>query len=183
MTSNPRREWKSFSCVCRCSVRFLMRSDSNATCTSGAPVFLPPSPCSLISSCLRSTVIDIGFSPYSLEVQYPHRNQLACLEPGQGNEPALRHGADHAAGSKLVNTVAVLSVEQSNRLSRPKADRLGGRQSQGRDVVQRGFDGQKVLKSGGTMPQGLQRFQRNRPLLRERPDGGAPQVPDMGASP
>src|SRR5688500_11753335 len=122
-------------------------------------------------------------SPCSLEVQYPHRNQLAGLESGQGHEPALRHGADHAAGSKLVNTVAVLSVEQSNRLSRPKADRLGGRQSQGRDVVQRGFDGHKVLKSGGTMPQGLQRFQRNRPPLRERPDGGSPQVPDMAASP
>src|SRR5262247_569858 len=105
MTSRPRREWKSFSCVCRCSVRFLMRSDSNATCTSGAPVFLPPSPYSLISSCLRSAVIDIGFL-LVLEVQHPHRDQLAGLEPSQGHEPALRHSADHAAGSKLVNPVA-----------------------------------------------------------------------------
>src|SRR5262245_5298423 len=183
MTSNPRREWKSFSCVCRCSVRFLIRSDSKATCTSGAPVFLPPSPYSLISSCLRSAVIDIGCLLHSLEVQHPHRNELAGLESRQGHEPALRHSADHAAGSKLVNTVAVVSVEQSNRLSRPKADRLGGRQSQGRDVVQRGFNGQKVLKSGGTMPQRLQRFQRNRPRLRERPDGGPPQIPDMATSP
>src|ERR1700742_1661595 len=159
MTSRPRREWKSFSWLCRCSVRFLIRSLKMATWTSGEPVSLLPLAYSLMTSDFRSEVIDIGFSFRESEVHHAHRTELARFETGQSDEPAFGHGANHVAGGEPPNTVAVESVEKSNRLPGPKAYRLGGRQGQCRDVVQRGLDRQNVLKSGGTMAQSLQGVQ------------------------
>jgi hypothetical protein len=58
---------------------------------------------------MRSTVIDVRFLPPQ-EFQYT-RNQLACLETRQGHEPALGHGANHAARGKPVDAVAVLPMQ------------------------------------------------------------------------
>ncbi len=52
--NSPRRLWKSFGCDRRCSVNWLIRSVSIATCTSGEPVSLPCVRCASITSCLRS---------------------------------------------------------------------------------------------------------------------------------
>src|SRR5882762_3995852 len=104
MTSNPRREWKSFSWLCRCSVKFLMRSLKMATWTSGEPVSSVPLAYSLITSDFRSAVIDIGFS--HSKVHHAHRNDLACFETGQSNEPAFGHGTNHVAGGEPPDTVA-----------------------------------------------------------------------------
>src|SRR5215204_6224289 len=54
--SRPRREWWSFECVRRCSVRSLMRSVSSATWTSVLPVSFSPLPNCAISSRFRSWV-------------------------------------------------------------------------------------------------------------------------------
>src|ERR1044072_6218792 len=108
MTSRPRREWQSFSWPCRCSVRFLIRSERIAICTSGEPVSLAPLAYSLMTSDFRSAVIDIGFLlSRNLKVHPAHRNELACFETGQSNEPAFRHGANHVARGKSPDTVAV----------------------------------------------------------------------------
>src|SRR5215475_560889 len=101
MTSRPRREWKSFSWLCRCSVRFLIRSERIAIWTSGDPVSFSPLAYSLMTSDFRSAVIDIGFLlSRKLEVHHAHRNELARFETGQSDEPAFGHGANHVARGK-----------------------------------------------------------------------------------
>src|SRR5215217_5091789 len=54
--SRPRREWWSFLCSRRCSVRWLMRAVSRATWTSVDPVSLSPLPWRATISCFCSTV-------------------------------------------------------------------------------------------------------------------------------
>src|SRR5829696_8962396 len=54
--SSPRREWWSFLCSRRCSVRWLMRAVSRATWTSVDPVSASPLPWRATISCFCSTV-------------------------------------------------------------------------------------------------------------------------------
>src|SRR4051812_3532608 len=95
MTSRPRREWKSFLCVERWSVRFRMRSDRIATWTSGEPVspdFIAYSP---MSTCLRSAVIDIVH--VLLAIDYSHRAQHAILDPRQADQEMVVFCPDNRA--------------------------------------------------------------------------------------
>src|SRR5690606_15425895 len=55
----------------KCSVRLAIRSVRIATCTSGEPVSPSARACSLMTSCLRSAVIDIVI-PFVLEIEAPH---------------------------------------------------------------------------------------------------------------
>src|SRR5512132_1052757 len=54
--SSPRREWWSFLCARRCSVSWLMRSVSSATCTRVFPVSRSSLPNCLVSSAFLSCV-------------------------------------------------------------------------------------------------------------------------------
>src|SRR5437867_2003058 len=103
MTSSPRREWKSFLCVPRWSVRLRMRSDRIATWTSGEPVspgFIAYSPISVV---LRSAVIDIGFVPSTIDDA--HRMQHAVLDPRQRDKPPIVPRADDRAVGEGVETL------------------------------------------------------------------------------
>src|SRR5579875_116390 len=66
MTRRPRREWKSFVWVARCSVSFWMRSLRMATWTSGEPVSPSLRAYWEMISCLRATLIDIGIVSFEL---------------------------------------------------------------------------------------------------------------------
>jgi hypothetical protein len=54
-------------------------------------------------------VIDIENS-FQLKVYDTHRDQFACIKPGQGHDFASRHGANHAAGFKFADTIAILPM-------------------------------------------------------------------------
>ena len=60
IAKSPRREWLSFLLSWKCPVRLLIRSVRIATWTSGLPVSPSVRANFLISSALRSAVIDIG---------------------------------------------------------------------------------------------------------------------------
>jgi len=49
------------TCVLKCSVRLVIRSDNSATCTSGEPVSPDFTEYDLITSALRAVVIDIVY--------------------------------------------------------------------------------------------------------------------------
>src|SRR5436190_7030623 len=78
--SRPRREWWSLLCSRRCSVRWLMRSVSSATCTLVEPVSFSLDPKRAAISRLRSLVIAVMSAATVAE---PSRRQassggLAC---------------------------------------------------------------------------------------------------------
>src|SRR5437870_12773380 len=95
MTKSPRREWKSFLCVPRWSVRLRMRSDRTATCTSGEPVSPDLVAYSPMSVCLRSAVIDIGLCPSTIDDA--NRPELAPLDPRQRDQQHLVPRPDNRA--------------------------------------------------------------------------------------
>src|SRR5215470_3896534 len=140
MTRRPRREWKSFSCDFRCSVRLLMRSLRTATCTSGEPVSLGFLAYSWMTACLRSAVIDIVNPLRLLKVQHAYRTKIAALETRQRHRLAARHGTHQTAAFEMADALQILAAEQAHRLAATQAVRLGIGQGQGRDVVQRGLD-------------------------------------------
>src|SRR5881396_4077519 len=100
MTNSPRREWKSFLCVERWSVRLRMRSDRIATWTSGEPVSPDLTAYSPMSVCLRSAVIDIGFVPSTIDDA--HRPKTAILDPRQGYNQLIQPRADDRAVREIV---------------------------------------------------------------------------------
>ena len=89
--SRPRREWLSLTWDLRCSVRLVMRYVRIATCTSGDPVspyFLANA---LMTSALRSGVIDIvdsllaaGGSDEAGQVEHALGDDFAAVDFGEG---------------------------------------------------------------------------------------------------
>src|SRR5579864_491575 len=115
MTSRPRLEWKSLLCVARCSVRFLMRSLSTATCTSGEPVSPSLRAYSLMTSCLRGSAIDIG-SLLSLKVQHTHRTKRAVCDLGERHQLCAAGGADAPAIAQLQHESPIGGSEREHGL-------------------------------------------------------------------
>ena len=77
-----------------------MRSDRIATCTSGEPVSSGFNAYSPISACLRSGVIDIGFS--LLAIDDAHRPKRAVLDPHQGDgKPILPRADERPVGNPI----------------------------------------------------------------------------------
>src|SRR5829696_2181002 len=99
--SSPRREWWSFLCSRRCSVRWLMRAVSRATWTSVDPVSLSPLPWRATISCFCSTV------------SVMRRAKLAALHlAGCGTDLAgLIHVAAHL-GDQVVDRLEPLLAPQ-----------------------------------------------------------------------
>src|SRR5271155_2591485 len=100
MTSNPRRERKSFLCVPRWSVRLRIRSERIATCPSGEPVSLVFTAYSPMSVCLRSAVIDIVAFPSKID--HPHRQQTPDFDPRQPDQKLVVPRTDDRAVVKPV---------------------------------------------------------------------------------
>src|SRR2546421_77414 len=178
MTRRPRREWKSLLCVAKCSVRFLMRSLSTATWTSGEPVSPSLRAYSLMTSCLRGSVIDIG-SLLSLVVQHTHRTKRAVGDLGERHQLGAAGGADALAVAKLQHEGPIGGAEREHGLAASQAGRFGLRQGKRRDVVQRRLDRKQVLEWGRTMPKGGEFIQGNRLGLVEGPHPGAPEGRNM----
>src|SRR6185436_1966634 len=125
-----------------------MRSLRIATWTSGEPVSSLAWAYDLISSALRAAVIDIGLS-IELEVENAHRPEGHAVQTDQRHQPAFLFGAINGAGGRCV-------PGQVDRLALAQPVRLGLRQGQRRDVVQRGRDGGQGPEKRRNMPEGLQ---------------------------
>src|ERR1700759_285741 len=102
MTSNPRREWKSFLWVDRWPVRLRIRSLRMATWTSGDPVSPSFAPYSVMSTCLRSAVIDISPVPSAIDDSYWAK--AVFFDPGQRNQGLIVPSADDHAVLEPVET-------------------------------------------------------------------------------
>src|SRR3954464_6965626 len=89
--SSPRRLWKSFACVLRCSVRLVIRSVSRATWTSGLPVSAEAWAYSDTSAVLRSAVIDIGLLR-GKGLQKALGLEPAIFEAAESDRAPPRHG-------------------------------------------------------------------------------------------
>src|SRR4029450_7645836 len=85
-------------------------------------------------------------------------------------------GAQKGAGRRYV-------PGQEYWLALAQPVRLGLRQGQRRDVVQRGLDGGQGPEKRGNMPEGLQFGKRNGRLLAEWPGGGPTQETQMSDGP
>ncbi len=95
--SKPRLEWKSFRWVFRCSVRWAMRLESKAICTSLEPVSFSWTRFSSIILCLSMYSDMIYFSDFSVRGFCPCKTAPqpkpgaplclvpACLEPARGS--------------------------------------------------------------------------------------------------
>src|SRR5580700_5446146 len=177
MTRSPRREWKSFLCVPRCSVRFRMRSDKIATCTSGEPVSPVLTAYSPMSACLRSGVIDIGLFPST--VDHAHRPKPAFIDPGQCDKESIVPRADDRAIFDPIETRPLARILRRHPLAMAQPGGFHCRQGEGRDVVQRRLDRQQMLGSDETMPKRQRRIQRNCLRLAKAADGEPPQFGDM----
>src|ERR1700704_1524514 len=140
-----------------------MRSLRMATWTSGEPVPALPWAYDLISSALRAAVIDIGIS-IELEVEHAHRLGRGAVRADQRYQLALQLGSYQSAGGRCV-------PGQEHLLALAQLVRLGLRQGQRRDVVQRGRDRGQGPEKRRNMPEGLQFGKRNGRCLPERPGG------------
>src|SRR5215831_11205943 len=97
MTRSPRREWKSFLCVDKWSVRLRMRSLRIATWTSGDPVSPSFVAYSVMSACLRSAVIDTDLILSTINDSY--RPEAAVFNLRERNQYPLEPNArDRALG-------------------------------------------------------------------------------------
>src|SRR6201996_762762 len=163
MTSSPRRLWTSFLCVCRCSVRFLIRSDRIAIWTSAEPVSASALPYSMTSSALRSFVIDI-VTPSGFVVKNAHRLGFRAVDPHHRNGLALPQSKSNAAvtpfGYQFSQPVAVMVREETDSLSTSQPLRLVRRQGQCRDVVQHGLDRQNMRGQSGYIARKRVKVQR-----------------------
>src|SRR5215471_18077786 len=83
MTSNPRREWKSFLCVAKWSVRLRIRSLRIATWTSGEPVSRSLVAYSAMSVCLRSAVMDTDLILSTIDDS--RRSETAVFDPSESD--------------------------------------------------------------------------------------------------
>src|SRR5690348_535537 len=146
MTRSPRREWKSFLWVPRWSVRWRIRSERNATCTSGEPVSPDLVAYSPMSVCLRSAVIDIGWIPSTIDDT--ERPKQTSLDPRHGDNKPLVPRADNRA----IGDPGKLCRLRRHCLTVTQPSRFVCRQGEGRDVVQRRLDRQQMLGSCQTMP-------------------------------
>src|SRR6185369_17506801 len=142
-----------------------MRSLRIATWTSGEPVSALPWAYDLISSALRAAVIDIGIS-IELEVEDAHRLESCAVRTDQRHQLAFKLGSQERAGKRCV-------PGQRHRLALAQPDRLGFRQGQRRDVVQRGRNGNQGPEKRRNMPEGLQFGKRNGRFL-PKGSGGRP---------
>src|SRR5260370_25085781 len=142
-----------------------MRSLRIATWTSGEPVSALPWAYDLISSALRAAVIDIGLS-IDLKVEDAHRLDSGAVRTDQRYQLAFQFRSYQSAGGRCV-------PGQEHRLALAQLVRLGLRQGQRRDVVQRGRDGGQGPEKRRNMPEGLQFGKRNDRLLPEG-TGGRP---------
>src|SRR5215831_14502496 len=184
MVSRPRREWLSFLCVLKCSVRLAIRSDRMATWTSAEPVSPDLRAWVVISSALRSGVIDIGFS---LKMEQAHGLESSSPHLAKRQRPARLRG-QNGTGRVLVSDDAGfqtraqgfdLSGKQNDRSPLREPEGVFCRHGQRRDVVQRGLDGKQGLQAGAPMAEFLQGFHRNRLRLVEAADAGPPQGADV----
>src|SRR5258708_5992613 len=112
-----------------------------ATCTSGDPVSPDFTPYSEMTVCLRSAVIDIEVSLRSV-IDHAHRQEAAVFDARQPDQQLVVPRTDDRAIVKPVEAGAFTVRGQDDCLTVAKSGGLVCRQSQGRDVVQRGFDGQ-----------------------------------------
>src|ERR1700688_4850399 len=119
-----------------------MRSDRIATCTSGDPVSPSLTAYSPMSACLRSGVIDIGLVPSTID--NAHRPKTAVLDPRQPDKKLIVLRADDRAVVDPSETRTLAPILRRYPLTLTQSNRLGCRQSQGRDVVQHGFDRQQM---------------------------------------
>src|SRR5260370_29631571 len=144
-----------------------MRSLRIATWTSGEPVSALPWAYDLISSALRAAVIDIGLS-IELKVEDAHRLDSGAVRTDQRYQLAFQFRSYQSAGGRCV-------PGQEHRLALAQLVRLGLRQGQRRDVVQRGRDGGQGPEKRRNMPEGLQFGKRNGPRLPEGTRGPSPE--------
>src|SRR5271163_1100803 len=182
MTSSPRRLWTSFLCVCRCSVRFLIRSDRIAIWTSAEPVSASALPYSMTSSALRSFVIDI-VTPLKFVVKNAHRLCFRAVDTNHRDGLSLPQGKDNAAvtsfGYQFSQPVAVMVREETDSLSTSQPLRLVRRQGQCRDVVQHGLDRQNMLGQSGYIARMRVKVQREGLFGTELAHGEPPQGRNM----
>src|SRR6185437_1784412 len=157
--SSPRREWLSFLCVLKCSVRFAIRSDRIATCTSADPVSASPRAWVRISSALRSAVIDIGYLR-SGELKDPHGIEPSRTHLAERHDPLPLECGDGARASDEPRLQRLhLTGKKDDRASLHKPEGVFGGQGRRRDVVQRGLDRKQGLQAGAAMTQLFQLFQ------------------------
>src|SRR5580698_4111401 len=148
---SPRREWLSFLWVLKCSVRFAIRSERIATCTSADPVSASPRAWVRIRSALRSAVIDIGYLR-SGELKDPHGVEPTRTHLAERHDPLPFECGDGArARSELRFQRLRLPGKKDDRPSLRQPECVFGGQGQGRDVVQRGLDRKQGLQAGAAM--------------------------------
>src|SRR5271155_276872 len=138
MTSRPRREWKSFLWVDRWPVRLRIRSLRMATWTSGDPVSPSFAPYSVMSTCLRSAVIDISPVPSAIDDSY--RAKAAVLDPGQRNQSLIVPTPDARAAREPVETSQRAGFARPHPLPATQLRSLDSGQGKSRDVVQPSLD-------------------------------------------
>src|SRR5579872_3182813 len=155
-----------------------MRSLRTATWTSGEPVSPSLRAYSLMTSCLRGSVIDIG-SLLSLEVQHTHRTKGAVGDLGERHQLGAAGGADALAVAKLQHESPIGGAEREHGLAASQSGRFVLRQGERRDVVQRRLNRKQVLEWARTMPERGEFFQGNRLCLAEGPHLGAPEGRNM----
>ena len=100
---------------------------------------------------------------------------IACLVSRQRHGLTPGRGEYDSAIGEVAYAFPIGAGQHRYRLATSQTIRLGFRQGQGRDVVQRGLDRKHGSRIGGTMPEGLQRLQGNRIGLAEGSDGAPAQ--------
>src|SRR6516165_8747632 len=181
MTSNPRREWKSFLWVDKWLVRLRIRSLRMATWTSGDPVSLSLAPYPVMSACLRSPVIDID--PVPSAIDNPYRSKTAVFDPGQSNQSLVVPGADDHTFVEPVEVRPFAGIARRHPLSATQTSSFCSRPAQRRDVVQRGLDWKQMPSLCQTMPILVKGIQRNRLRFSETPNRETTQFGNVGECP
>src|SRR5258706_5925188 len=181
MTSKPRREWKSFTWVLKCSVSPLMRSVRSATCTSGEPVSLPErwyclTTCVFCATCRAIRLFSLSFEPAILTF-------FSHLREPEGSQSSLLGTPDSDQGA--VGTVdrgdALCACLQRQRLAVAQLRR------QGRVEVDPGQIGEQRVEADETSAtlgrrHRFQRRDRNRVIDPEPARAGAAKASKVRAA-
>src|SRR5215471_7716786 len=181
MTSNPRREWKSFLWVAKWSVRLRMRSLKTATWTSGDPVSRSLVAYSVMSACLRSAVIDTDLSPSTINDS--RRSKSAVFDSGQSDHRLVVPSAYDRTLIKPLKPRPYATIVRRHPLPVAHSSSFARSQRQRRDVVQRGLDGQQVPRCLQTMAMLKYRIQRIRLYFAKGADRQATQLSNMPERP
>src|SRR5580693_6332626 len=181
MTSRPRREWKSFLWVDRWPVRFRIRSLRMATWTSGDPVSPSFAPYSVMSTCLRSAVIDISPVPSAIDDSY--RAKAAVFDPGQRNQSLIVPSGDDRSVPEPVETSRRTGFARRHPLPATQSSSLGSGQDKSRDVVQPSLDRKQKSAIRCYMPTLGERIQCYRLPFREAANRKAAQFGDVSKRP